>query len=878
MHVSVQSLDRLNVVALPEVVGGAHWIADSSGYRLAFVEGRAGVWHVEACEGLSIRHVDSTLVQSIDCAPDSFIVVNVEGRSNQAWCLVFQPEDAASLETVIYGFEGDFELPVGRSLDNVVVYANGFVSGHHMKLAYRNGRWYVADAGSTNGSFLNGRRLEPRKTMRANYGDVVTALGLRITLGSGFFSCNCPNGSVRIDESRFVRYRAPRMDDAANLQTAQQPAFYPALRFPRSIERKRFVIDPPPPRERAESTTLLQRIGPSLIMGGASLLSMCLFVMIMIGQDASPLRAVPLAIMAAAMLAGCVIWPIIDERAKQEQREKAETMRRVAYSQYLGGILSDIARESQLQRAILQENRIPAGDCLRMARVRDVNLMGRTPRHDDFLGVRIGIGNEPLEVDVEYPREHFTVEDDELQKEVEAMARRPYVLEGVPLMLPLAEKRIVGVVGNRSAALPFVYGLVVQVVALHSYEDVKLVVLCDEERRDDWAFALHMPHCFTDDKSARFFACGAEEIGEVAMFLERVLEDRRTQGEDGDAVDMRPYYVVMCDCAMGVGRLNALREVAEQDEGRGIVFVPIAQALQDLPKECRSVISLEAAYGSVLDRDDPTGQRRLFGPDISVSKEEIASFARDMACVRLDLGSEGGGLPVHLGFFEMLKAGSIWHVNIASRWATSNASASLACQVGVDESGQPIMLNLHEKYHGPHGLIAGTTGSGKSEFIITYILSMAMTFSPDDVAFVLIDYKGGGLAKAFDNEHVRLPHLAGAITNLDGGAIRRSLVSIQSELKRRQALFNSVRNIVGGDNVDIYGYLDLYRQGRVSEPCPHLFIIADEFAELKQQEPEFMDELISAARIGRSLGVHLVLATQKPTGVVNDQIWSNARF
>ena len=125
---------------------------------------------------------------------------------------------------------------------------------------------------------------------------------------------------------------------------------------------------------------------------------------------------------------------------------------------------------------------------------------------------------------------------------------------------------------------------------------------------------------------------------------------------------------------------------------------------------------------------------------------------------------------------------------------------------------------------------------------------------------------------------MRLPHLAGVITNLDGAAITRSLVSIKSELKRRQELFNRARDIVGGDNVDIYTYLDLFRQERVTEPCPHLFIVADEFAELKQQEPEFMDELISAARIGRSLGVHLILATQKPSGVVNDQIWSNARF
>ena len=166
------------------------------------------------------------------------------------------------------------------------------------------------------------------------------------------------------------------------------------------------------------------------------------------------------------------------------------------------------------------------------------------------------------------------------------------------------------------------------------------------------------------------------------------------------------------------------------------------------------------------------------------------------------------------------------------------------------------------------------TGSGKSEFIITYILSLAVNYHPYEVAFILIDYKGGGMAKAFEN----LPHTAGIITNLDGSAVKRSLISIESELKRRQAVFAEVSKKVGISNIDIYKYQKLYREGTVSEPLQHLFIISDEFAELKTQQPEFMAQLISAARIGRSLGVHLILATQKPSGVVDDQIWSNSKF
>ncbi len=167
---------------------------------------------------------------------------------------------------------------------------------------------------------------------------------------------------------------------------------------------------------------------------------------------------------------------------------------------------------------------------------------------------------------------------------------------------------------------------------------------------------------------------------------------------------------------------------------------------------------------------------------------------------------------------------------------------------------------------------------GKSEFIITYILSLAINYHPDDLAFVLIDYKGGGLAGAFQKRDIKLPHLVGTITNIDTVGLQRSLDSIQSELRRRQIIFNKARDMTEEGTIDIYKYQKLYHSGIVDMPVPHLLIICDEFAELKQQQGEFMDELISVARIGRSLGVHLILATQKPAGIVNEQIRSNSKF
>lgn len=225
-------------------------------------------------------------------------------------------------------------------------------------------------------------------------------------------------------------------------------------------------------------------------------------------------------------------------------------------------------------------------------------------------------------------------------------------------------------------------------------------------------------------------------------------------------------------------------------------------------------------------------------------------------------------LTKNITLFQLLHIMSPYDLDLESRWSNSKIYKTMAAPIGVKSGDEIVYLDLHEKYHGPHGLVAGTTGSGKSEILQTYILSMATLFHPYEVGFIIIDFKGGGMVNQFKD----LPHLNGAITNMDGNEIERSLLSIKAELVKRQELFAKLEV----NHID--DYIKAYKDGKAKIPLPHLILIVDEFAELKSEQPEFMKELISAARIGRSLGVHLILATQKPSGVVSDQIWSNSKF
>ena len=188
-----------------------------------------------------------------------------------------------------------------------------------------------------------------------------------------------------------------------------------------------------------------------------------------------------------------------------------------------------------------------------------------------------------------------------------------------------------------------------------------------------------------------------------------------------------------------------------------------------------------------------------------------------------------------------------------------------------------LSFDLHESKDGPHGLIGGSTGSGKSELIISLLLSLTIRYSPEYLNIILIDYKGGGIKESLSFDGQCIPHIIASITNLESGIFERLIVSIDRECKKRQKLFKELSNLMNYPIMNIDEYLDNYKAYNL-KPIAHLLIVVDEFAELKKENPIIIKELVSFSRIGRSLGIHLILATQKPSGIIDDEIWSNSHF
>lgn len=627
------------------------------------------------------------------------------------------------------------------------------------------------------------------------------------------------------------------------------PAFQRNTRIQSYMDEEPVEILDPPPLPVEQEGNLALRLLPSLGMLAAA------------GLMAAKGGTTMLVFSGISAGTGVVTAVAGTLRSGKKYRKNIRKRQQV-YQRYLDGKREDLEKARELECRILRSGYPDLEELMHSLFRFAPDLFERRMQDEDFLTLRLGTGHVRSKKPVHY-RAHEQLEAlDELSMMPEQIGQEYMWLKDVPVVCDLKETAVLGIAGKETERYAFLRNIVLDAALHHYHSDVKMIFIAEKKHADRLHWLRFLPHAYLEPQFVRGLALDAESRNSMFEYIYRELSRRRDEG-------MNPrkdaHFLIFFYDDVGFREHPISRFLPDAGE-LGVSFFFFADTRAELVQGCSQVIEIRHP-GAAEMVDALNYEHRAYFSFSAVGEKKAEECVRFLAPVYTREVSLDSTLTNAYSLFQMLGVRCAEELIPHYGPHPTGLSASghtLAAPVGIGRCGR-VFLDIHDTAHGPHGLVAGTTGSGKSEFLQTYILSMAVLYSPHEVGFLIIDYKGGGMAAPFSV----LPHLLGTITNIDGMQASRALRSIRAELVKRQQLFEKA----GVNHIDRYMKL----RG-INEPLPHLIIIIDEFAELKAARPEFMQELISAARIGRSLGVHLILATQKPSGQVSEQIWSNSRF
>ncbi|WP_043620965.1 type VII secretion protein EccC [Nonomuraea candida] len=618
---------------------------------------------------------------------------------------------------------------------------------------------------------------------------------------------------------------------------------------------------PKPPRGEIllESPPEIPEVQPAGLMGVLMYVPMlaggaAMALMFTAGGNSSPIMYVASGLFAVSML-GMTIGQF--GRNAGERKNRLNGLRR-DYFRYLSQIRKRVRKAAVQQREALEWSG-PAPDTLWWVAM-GPRLWERRPRDEDFATVRLGAGVQKLAVQL-IPPDSKPIEDlDALTAgALRRFVRAHATVAGLPISVALNSFARIRLGGDPRAARALVRAVIAQLVTFHSPDDMRILVCAGKEWMPHWDWVKWLPHALHPEEMD---AAGQVRLmAENLAWLDGLVGDElkeRARFRPGSAAEALPYYVVIVDG----GQVPHDSQLGT-DAIQGVTVIDLSDSTG--PVEEAGTLRLEVQPdGFHMVKIDHAGKRsatRLGDPD-KLDYPRAEGLARQLAPLRASVGSGGEAqdvLGANTTLTDLLGVGDAARLQPAVTWQPRAGRNRLRVPIGLGADGRVVELDIKESAQGgmgPHGLVIGATGSGKSELLRTLVLGLAITHSPEILNFVLVDFKGGATFLGLET----LTHVSAVITNLEDELplVDRMHDALHGEMVRRQELLRAA-----GNYASLRDYERAREQGADLRPLPTLFIVLDEFSELLAAKPEFVDLFVMIGRLGRSLGVHLLLASQR---------------
>ena len=607
--------------------------------------------------------------------------------------------------------------------------------------------------------------------------------------------------------------------------------FHPTFQFYPVYPRCPLHLPPGPPVKLRPMTFSVLTIGPSLMMGAASIA-----VGLSLGQGAAGM----MVLMPAVMMVSAVFWPLVQLAVNHLLNRRDRRRRKQWLADVLEGWEQSCQTALQETTAFLSQ-RYPEADALKR-QIEEQSVFDTDNAHPLF--GKLSLGRQRLTLIPEINLDTLDLHqpaDQTVKQQIDAWQTTHPFTAAVPLPWDLFEWEQIGLVCDEKSLAAF-FNTILMTLALHHQAQSLALAWIGPVPEILFETLCWLPQIY-------------DEQGLRRIWTKREDWDRGRRQIQEIPV---PTWTLVSDPSAAA--------FWETSKPKSCVW-QLAPRSEDLRLAAQRILIIEQGHGRILTRSRQLCQE--FDVDFSYAK----SF-RDSALALYRYGQKSRPSSRQVDIQSLLGQAGLG----CPPWQESARLTQLRIPLGLDEQGQPVILDLHEKGQGPHGLIAGMTGSGKSRLLETLVLSAAWHYSPDQLQFAVIDYKGGSLIEQLRFQGRLIPHCCAQLNNVAEGGAERSLIYLRQECERRQRCFAQAQTRLKQPVADLDHYRQLCLDHPQLIPLAHCVLIIDEFAELKQSQPEFMRDLIQICRIGRSLGLHLILATQRPAGIVDEQMWSNFNF